>query len=493
MGDGMHFFKQVAAVSFMPRLGRGAVSDMVKNTLIMKITAMLMLAGFILLAPALAVPQKVLRKQVILPLPGSLNKTLVFNSNSPEVLKSEDGILLSTYPPEGKSYPDAHLNFPLSGRFDIFSHHIANAQEILPARTLYLAYLIQNASGKPVRVNVLAGASYLSQPDAPFIALPKELDNENANVYAGPGDRVAAEILCGRTQNIFPDKFELAPFETTLLLSKSIPVAGLVPPINGRSSLVQVRTSGPVYLASLAMFAPVDEGGQEKEPSMPEWITLLEKAKLASPRDKTPTPLTQKNMIVYGRVAGISQGNEWSGSPVNDEKSFGRLDIPAGGQCLSFPVASLRGGTLGTNQVQTASLLARYPDTACDANGNYGVKYSLELPLYNATDKEQVADLWFESPLKEEDTKEGLTFFEPPSANVFFRGTVKISYADPEKGAVERYVHLVLHRGEAEGQLDSLVLAPGQTRRVKVELIYPADCTPPQVLTIHTRSESDKE
>lgn len=489
MGKSMRFFEHASAVSFMPQFSSGAVSLMSRNLLRGPVLAILMLVSLLSTSFALAaVPTKVVRKQVILPLPGSLNKTLVFNSNSPEVLKSEGGILLSTYPPAGKSNPDAHLNFPLSGRFDIFSHHIANAQEVSPARTLYLAYLVKNASGQPVNVSVLSGASYLSQPDAPFIELPKELDNENASVYAGPGDRVAGEILLGRTQNIFPEKFVLAPFETTLLLSKSIPVGDLTPPINGRSSLLQVRTSGPVYLASLAMFAPVSEDGKEREPSLPEWIACLEQAGLASPRDKMPTPLEQKSSIVYGRVAGVSQGDEWQGVAAGDKNSSARFDIPESGRYLSFPISSLRGGTLGTGQVQTAPLLVRYPDTAYDANGNYGVKYCLDLPLYNASDREQTVDLWLEAPLKEDDAKEGLTFFEHPAPGVFFRGTVKISYLDAEKGAVEHYVHLVLHQGEQAGQLDNFVLAPGQTRHVRVELIYPADCTPPQVLTVHTRA-----
>lgn len=42
-------------------------------------------------------PQKVVQPQVVRPLPGSLDKIPVFNSNSPELVQTE-GILLSTFP-----------------------------------------------------------------------------------------------------------------------------------------------------------------------------------------------------------------------------------------------------------------------------------------------------------------------------------------------------------------------------------------------------------
>jgi hypothetical protein len=63
------------------------------------------------------------KPQQVKPLPGKLDTIPIFNSNSPELVES-DGILLSTFPPEGKKTPSAHLNYPFQGRFDIFSHHI---------------------------------------------------------------------------------------------------------------------------------------------------------------------------------------------------------------------------------------------------------------------------------------------------------------------------------------------------------------------------------
>ena len=59
--------------------------------------------------PSSSQPQTVTIPQEIRPLPGGLDQTLVFNSNSPEVVQTE-GILLSTFPKTDKAFPDAHLD-----------------------------------------------------------------------------------------------------------------------------------------------------------------------------------------------------------------------------------------------------------------------------------------------------------------------------------------------------------------------------------------------
>ncbi|HEY9877383.1 MAG TPA: DUF3370 family protein, partial [Leptolyngbyaceae cyanobacterium] len=60
---------------------------------------------------------EVVEQQEVRPLPGQLDEIPVFNSNSPEVIQRE-GILLSTFPTAGMRVPEAHLNYPLQGRFD---------------------------------------------------------------------------------------------------------------------------------------------------------------------------------------------------------------------------------------------------------------------------------------------------------------------------------------------------------------------------------------
>src|SRR5262249_10261532 len=141
-----------------------------------------------------AAPSVVSVPQEVRPLPGCLNRVPVLNSNSPEVVQTE-GILVSTLPPDGMATPGAHLNFPFNGNFEIFAHHIARADKSDAGRTLYLGVVLKNDGAKPVTIQVGPAASYLSQPDAPFVELAPVLDNNDGTVYAGPGDRVCDDSL----------------------------------------------------------------------------------------------------------------------------------------------------------------------------------------------------------------------------------------------------------------------------------------------------------
>ncbi len=60
-------------------------------------------------------------------------------------------------------------------------------------------------------MDVLSAASYLSQPDAPFIDLPPYVDNAAGSVYAGPGSRSTDDILRGQRQDLFPPKIVIPP------------------------------------------------------------------------------------------------------------------------------------------------------------------------------------------------------------------------------------------------------------------------------------------
>jgi len=42
----------------------------------------------------------------------------------------------------------------------------------------------------------------------------------------------------------------------------------------------------------------------------------------------------------------------------------------------------------------------------------------------------------------------------------------------------------VLRRGQEGPELGRITLAPGQQRSLRVRLVYPADATPPQVLSL---------
>ncbi|NJK49433.1 DUF3370 domain-containing protein [Candidatus Gracilibacteria bacterium] len=452
------------------------------------IVSSLLLSGLILVQASSTTPQpqpqEIIQPQEVRSLAGKLNKIPVFNSNSPELVLKE-GILLSTFSPQNKANPEAHLNFPLQGNFDIFAHHVAKAPTPEDLRSLYLGIILHNPTQQPVTVDILQAASYLSQPDAPFIELPPQVEDPTGKVYAGPGSRVMGDILRGRRhQDIFEPQIVIAPGESQMLVNLPIPVRELEPPLNGRSTYMRLRSNGKVYAASLAMFAPKDETGQERPPTLEEWENLLEEGELATPRDRAPTPPGTSGNIVYGRVAGVSAGSIWK-AKLSDLGSVD-LAIPGKGEAFSYGLSTLDGGQLGTNQVQSAPMLVRYPDTAYKAHGNYGVQYSIALPLRNPTQESQTVAVKLQTPIKQDQLKDGLRFLDPPAQQVFFRGTVRVSYEDEQKVSQTRYFHLVQKRGQRGEPLVKIKIPTMDWRLVQVDFLYPPDATPPQVLTVET-------
>ena len=437
--------------------------------------------------PTTAPAPEAIQLQEVRPLPGKLDTVPVFNSNSPELVLKE-GILLSTFPADDKKAPAAHLNYPFQGRFDVFAHHVAKAEPPEDLRSLYLGIMLHNPGTEAVTVNILQAASYLSQPDAPFIQLPSVSQNILGDIFAGPGDRAVSDILRGRRQEIFPPQIVIPPGENQMLLNLPIPVKELTPPLNGRSTLMRLHSTGQVYAASMALFARQNPDGTEGEPTLQDWENLLKNGELSTPRDRVPTPLeATKQPQIYGRVAGVAQGSQWK-SLVLDHAEARYLTIPKSGQAFSYPISSLHGGTLGTTQIQAAPMLVRYPDTAYRAHGNYGIQYSLHFPLHNNTENHQTVTVSLQTPIKEENLlKQGLRFFTTTAPQVFFRGSVRLRYTDDRGHAKTQFTHLVQRRGQPGEPLILLNMPPGDRRLVEVDLIYPPDATPPQVLTISTQ------
>ncbi|MEG4345398.1 DUF3370 domain-containing protein [Microcoleus sp. A003_D6] len=440
--------------------------------------------------PAKPAPAEIVQAAEVRSLPGQLDNIPLFNSDSPEWVKKE-GILLSTFPPDGKKVPAAHLNFAFQGQFNLFAHHFSHTP--LNLRTLYIGALLYNPSSAPVTVEVLQAASYLMEPDAPFKQKPALSESPNGEVYSGPGIRAVDSVLRGMRQPDFPEKLLVAPGETALLMNRPIPVRGLEKPINGRSTFVRLKSSGKVYAATLAMYAPQNADGgdplrglRQRAPTLEEWQQLLNNGGLAGPRDKTPTPPDgTSGSLIYGRVAGVQQGSGWFAELVDRDAK--NLAIPQTGKAISYAISTLRGGTLGTQQVQAGKMLARYPDTAYEAHGNYGVHYNLILPLHNTAQKPQTVAVSLETPLKEDRlSKNGLRFRQPPLDFPYFRGTVRLRYQDDGGYDVTRYVHLWHRVGQVVEPMVKLSLAATETRAVKVDFIYPPDSTPPQVLTVRT-------
>ncbi|MBD3883163.1 DUF3370 domain-containing protein [Phormidium tenue FACHB-886] len=487
------------------------------------------------LAPPPPRQVELLRSQEVRPLPGQLDDVPMFNSNSPEVIQNP-GILLSTFPTTGMQVPSAHLDYAFNGRFDIFAHHIAKGIDPIDNRTLYMAIVVYNHGDQPVTLNILQAVSYLSQ-DAPFVNLPSYVSNATSNVFAGPGSRTTGDLLRGQRQSQWPAQVTIPPKRIQLLVNVPIPLRrltvptdGTLPPgfiipapvttaqaangdlvanvsgaapataprnrpappvdrdisINGRTLQMQLSSSAPVYVASLAMYAPQVEGGAERVPTLSEWVDLLTKSGVAGPRDRPPSPPETRSFVryYYSRVAGVSQGSEWR-TTVTDKPDVDHLTIPEAGQGISYVLSTVDRNTFGTGQVQSAPMLVRYPDTAYRAHGNYGVRYNLSLPLYNDSDETRRVALMVQTPVRNEENT-ALKFRNPPDNLVFFRGTVRLRYTNDFGIPQTRYTHLVQRRGEEGQPLLELTLPKGDRRLVQVEFLYPPDATPPQVLTIET-------
>jgi hypothetical protein len=442
--------------------------------------------------------QTIEQPQEIRQLPGQLDRIPVFNSNSPEVIQ-QDGILLSTFPSTGKTSPGAHLNYPLSGRFDFFSHHIARGNGSSDWRPIYQGTIIHNPSSKPITVNIIQAVSFVTNPDAPFTDLPPQVDNSIGKVYSGPGSRLSTEILQNRHQSQFPYSITIPPRENRILFALPIALG------NARSTFMRLRANGAVYVANLAMKAPLNKATDKddkdnrgslfddpkddlpyREPTLEEWLRVLLRGNLVTPRDRIPTaPNTKVEDVIYGRVAGIAIGTQWTGTIV-DEEGENKLTIPDEGEAFGYPLSTVYDGTLGTKQIQSAPIVARYPDTAYESHGNYGVRYKLKIPLYNDDGDDRTVNLSIQTPLKHDEEKEELLFLDPPEDRIFFRGTVQVRYSD-ERGLLRtRAFHLVQKRGQQGEPLLTLQMKGKERRSVEIEFIYPPDATPPQVLTIST-------
>ncbi|MEB3234981.1 MAG: DUF3370 domain-containing protein [Cyanobacteriota bacterium] len=421
-----------------------------------------------------------LRPQAVLPLPGSLDAVPLLNDNNPELITGP-GILLSSFDGAVRGVSEAHLNVPLSGRFDLFSHHVyAGKPETLDS-TLWLAVVAAPRGDQAVQLTLLAGGTALSQsldpaqPGAPFIPLPSVMAQGITPVYSGPGSRVATELLSRTPVPLLPQQWTLPPGQLSTLLVLPIPVRGLDPLLNGRNLQLRFKSDGPLSLATLAAFGPNDQ-----PPAAETWAGLLEGP--LSPREHKASPKGASGPMIYSRVSGIQRGSTWTGRLTDPGKPY----LSASRAPLSWPIASLERGSLGTAQVQTAALQSFYPGTAWAAHGNYGVEYDLTLPLRNTGTRPVVLQLAFEAPLKGDQPAGGLRFLSNPSKAVMFRGTVEVSGLDGPGGrpAGRQGFHLVLRNGQQGPVLGTVSLAPLRERQLRVRLIYPADATPPQVLSL---------
>ncbi|MEB3197678.1 MAG: DUF3370 domain-containing protein [Candidatus Sericytochromatia bacterium] len=412
----------------------------------------------------------------IAPLPGRLDDRPVFNSNSPEII-TEPGITLSTMRPLPGAPREAFLSHPVSGLFTVFSHHIA--KDARPGdRLLVLGLLAHNRTNRMLSISLLAGSSYLSQPEAPFVRLPSLVAAPTGGVFAGPGDRVAGDLLRGDS-GLTRQSWRLAPGSSQLLCAQPIPTdVAIPPPINGRTTQLRLWSSGATHLSEVALFAAKRPDGSFETPTLADFEAVLRRGQRAGPLEPPATPpqaSPSTGAFRYGRVAGVTQGDAWRGDLT---RPVARL---AAGERIGFPIAAVLRNRLGTEQVQSAPLRVRYPDSAYAGHGNYGVLYRLSLRLTNPDATPRAYTVRLSQPLRVEpgSTATQTIYLEPPEPAVTFRGLVRVD----EAGAT-RYTHLVLRRGQQAAPFETIAVAGGASRKLVISLIYPADATPPQLLTI---------
>jgi hypothetical protein len=407
----------------------------------------------------------------------------VLNSNSPEIIQRE-GILVSTLPPRAEADGQAFLDYAFEGKFSYFSHHIAK-DETPGERLLYVGLVATNPSDQPRTIVPFRGSSYLSQPDAPFSPLEPIVPNPQGEVYAGPGDRVATELLLGKS-NLPLDTFRLEARETKLLYQWPIPTdVPSLPAVNGRTVLADFESDGAVYLSEVAIFAKRSETGQFLVPQLDDYEALIRLGQLAGDREAAATPFDPgqpppMGRFTFGRVAGVSLGSQWLGEAFSTEGESTLISQPGSG--VGYPLATTYLNRLGTDQLQSASMLRRYPETAYQAHGNYGVTYRLRLPLSNPDQTPRRYALSLSHPVSA--TGLTVTYLEPPNRPVTFRGTVRLDWKDERGMDVTRLTHLTLRQGQRLPPFEVVEIPPQSRRDVLLQLIYPADATPPQLLTI---------
>ena len=440
--------------------------------------------AFFAAPPVKAEPYSMTYPYEVQPLPGGLSSVLTVNSNSPEIIQSE-GILVSTFPKEGKQNPKAHLDTTLSGNFDIFTHHIAVARAPGDYTTVFQGILLQNATEKEITIKINASSTYTTGPDAAFLKLPDFVRNDEGKIYAGPGDRVSQDILREKSHFEGNREIKIAPKDFYILMNDPIGISRFATR-NGKTSLFKLQSSGAVYVADLAMYQK-DPAifWRGAKPELKDWLNILQNGNLSEKRDYRPTPLNQTyaGMFYYSRVSGVAAGNEWKAKIINENNYF---KIPAKDNGISYALNTVYNNTYGTKQVQSAYMVRRYDDTAYQSHANYGMTYDIEIPLYNANKESTSVAISFDSPLRTADDlpERRVTYYDDPPEKITFRGEFRIRYKSYFGTDKEKYVHVVQRFGQQGLPLVSLFLEPGEKRTIRITYIYPADCTPPHVLTI---------
>ncbi|MGE3725116.1 MAG: DUF3370 family protein [Candidatus Sericytochromatia bacterium] len=428
--------------------------------------------------------EKVSHDLRVFPLPGGLNETWMLHSNSPERVE-QSGILVSSLPP-AKLEDKRKLGVALQGEFGLFLHHVARTPPLSSSR-LYLAVVASNPAERETALKVKQGAFFRTWPEAPFYALSGIQNNDSGQIFAGAGDRLSLAWLRGEN-TIEPRAVQLPAHAHRVLLLEAVPTNPLwvLQQDNALSGLFQFQSEDPVYLSTLAWVSQTGEPPQEKD-----LIQMLESGLAAGPEEAPATAYISgqpppRGVFRYGRVAGIGNGSEWQGQ-------LNPLPVEVG-ERVGFPIASVYLKRLGTQQNQSAPLHKRVSETAIESHGNYGLKYSLKAQLHNPDTRPRRYAIYLHNPLEvrlqpDLPHQAEAIFQTSRSAAVRFRGSLLLSWkVDSADKIEESLMHQILHEGEEAGALKIFELPAQSSSELKIELVYPPDATPPQLLELQRLS-----
>jgi hypothetical protein len=122
------------------------------------------------------------------------------------------------------------------------------------------------------------------------------------------------------------------------------------------------------------------------------------------------------------------------------------------------------------------------------AQGSYGVAYDLVLPLDAPVNAPATWALHFTSPKKVPESAPAAPTYQPyTTQRTTFRGPLRLTWTDQAGQPQAKAVHVVLHEGEDAPAFATVTVPAGLRYEARLALVYPADCTPPQLLTVVRR------
>jgi hypothetical protein len=337
----------------------------------------------------------------------------------------------------------------------VFTHHQNRS-----GRNLFQALVLHNPGKEPVKVQVGPSAASFTN-SAPY------RDHGGSPApdpwgwrSSGPGDVTAGKFLRGE-RAIHANSITLKPGETRVVHSL------LIPPKNEGTGQFRFSAEGPVHGAVVIEEAPPTDASVKARMAAGKLLAR-------NPEDKLPTPPGAPGQLIFGRVSGVQKGAAWRATATNDGagKTF---RITEQDTSQSYVIVGKRSNTLGTGQDHAAPLERRYDDTAYAAHGNYGVTYEVALPVRNETQDTREVKIFFDSP------------GQPLPLSRVFRGQIAIDITDAKGRTSTQYMHVSQRAGDmGEAPLTTIQLPPGESRAVKLRLVYPANSTPPHALRIET-------